>query len=243
MSLSEAVAPVVDLIYPPRCPLCGDGLAAQTGLCSDCWSQLVIPGNPACDSCQRPFADGIGQDQAICGPCLADPPVHDGIAAGTLYNDPSRKLILSFKHGRRIALAPMLARLMAARLPDLEGEWLIIPVPLHRWRIWKRGFNQAAMLATEIGKLKGAAVCLDGLVRLKKTPSLGGLGKKARAKALAGAIGVNPRRRESLSGRQVILVDDVMTSGATSNACVKALKKAGASKVIVACFARVTDQV
>ncbi len=243
VSFSEVIAPIVDLIYPPRCPLCGDGLAAQTGLCSECWSQLVIPAGPACDSCQRPFADGVGHDQAICAPCLAEPPVHDGIAAGTLYNDPSRRLILSFKHGRRIALAPMLARLIAARLPELEGEWLIVPVPLHRWRIWKRGFNQAAMLASEIGKLRGAEVCLDGLARLKKTPSLGGLGKKARAKTLAGAIGVTANRSEQLRGKQIILVDDVMTSGATSNACVKALKNAGADKVIVACFARVLEEV
>lgn len=131
---------------------------------------------------------------------------------------------------------------MAACLPELEGDWLIIPAPLHRLRIWKRGFNRAAMLASEKGKLKSAAMCVDGLVRLKKTPSLGGLGKKARAKALAGAIGVNPRRSGSLQGAQIILVDVVMTSGATSNACVNALKKAGADKVIVVCFARVLDE-
>lgn len=106
-----------------------------------CWAELVIPGEPACGSCQRPFGSTAVLDGAVCAPCLADPPRHDGIAAATLYNDASRKLVLAFKHGRRIALAPMLAKMAAARLPELEGNWLVVPVPLHRWRLWRRGFN------------------------------------------------------------------------------------------------------
>ena len=133
VKLLEPVAPLIDLIYPPRCPLCGQGLAAQGGLCSSCWQELAIPGEPACALCQRPFADHM-PDGTICAPCLAEPPRHDGIAAGTLYNDASRKLVLAFKHGRRIALAPLLSRLIAARLPQLDGEWRAVPVPLHRWR-------------------------------------------------------------------------------------------------------------
>src|SRR5690606_11340603 len=110
--LRQALAPVIDLVYPPRCPLCGGALAAQDGLCAACWGELAIPGEPACASCQRPFGQGI-HDGAICAPCLADPPRHDGIAAATLYNDASRKLVLAFKHGRRIALARLLASLVA----------------------------------------------------------------------------------------------------------------------------------
>lgn len=239
--LRQALAPVIDLVYPPRCPLCGGALAAQVGLCGACWGELAIPGEPACASCQRPFGQGI-PDGAICAPCLADPPRHDGIAAATLYNDASRKLVLAFKHGRRIALARLLARLVAARLPALEGEWLAVPVPLHRRRLWQRGFNQSALLASELCKRTGAKLVVDGLIRRKPTPTLGGLGKKARARVLSGAIAANPARAENLKGAQVLLVDDVMTSGATSSACVSALKRGGAEKVVVACFARVLDE-
>jgi ComF family protein len=136
----------------------------------------------------------------------------------------------------------MLARIVAARLPSLEGQWLAVPVPLHRWRLWRRGFNQSALLAREIARSAGAELVVDGLVRRKATPVLGGLGRKARARALSGAIASNPKRAARLKGARIVLVDDVMTSGATTNACVSALKRAGARKVIVACFARVLEE-
>ncbi len=241
VSLAQTLAPVIDLVFPPRCPLCGEGLLAQSGLCAACWSGLTIPGEPACTSCQRPFAGGIAEG-SVCAPCLAYPPRHDGVAAGTLYNDTSRRLVLAFKHGRRIALAPMMARLISARMAAIDESWLIVPVPLHRWRLWRRGFNQAALLATEVARLKGARVEVDALLRRKATPILGGLNRKARARALAGAIAINPRRANLLRGAKVVLVDDVLTSGATSGACVRVLRRAGAEKVVVACFARVLDE-
>ena len=237
MQVPALLAPVVDLVFPPRCPLCGEGLAAQVGLCAACWGELAIPGEPSCASCQRPLADGV-VDGSTCAVCLADPPRHDGIAAGTLYNEASRKLVLAFKHGHRIALAPMLARLVAAKLPDEVGEgWIAVPVPLHRWRLWSRGFNQSALLGREIAALRGCRLLVDGLVRTRRTPPLGGLGKKARARMLSGAIAVNPSRASGIKGARIVLVDDVLTSGATTDACVRALKRAGASEVAIACFA------
>ncbi len=245
MAITQTIAPLIDMAFPPRCPLCGEGLLAQTGLCAACWNELVIPGEPSCSLCQRPFPDGM-TDGAVCAPCLAQAPRHDGIAAGTLYNDASKRLVLSFKRGKRIALAPMMARLMAARLGPIDAQadagWLLVPVPLHRWRLWRRGFNQAALLASEIARIKGMRLEVDGLLRIKATPSLGGLGAKARARAMAGAIAVNPKRAEHLRGASVVLVDDVLTSGATSHACVSALKRAGAKRVAIACFARVLDE-
>lgn len=241
MTALAVLNPLVDLVFPPRCPLCGDPLAAQGGLCVECWGKLAIPGEPACVLCQRPM--GADSTEGVtCAPCLAQPPRHDGIAAATLYTDASRDLVLAFKHGRRIGLARLLGRLIAAKLAGLEGEWLVVPVPLHRWRLWRRGFNQAALLGRELAKARGSALVVDGLIRRKRTPTLGGMGKTARARALSGAIAANPRRIGVIKGAKVLLVDDVLTSGATTNACIAALKRAGAEQVVVACFARVLDE-
>ncbi|WP_404482751.1 double zinc ribbon domain-containing protein [Novosphingobium sp. BL-52-GroH] len=241
MSIGGALLPLFDLLYPPRCPLCGAGIAAQTGLCMDCWSTLAIPGDPSCRACGRPFGEAMPEG-GTCVPCLADPPRHAGIAAGTLYNDTSRKLVLALKHGNRLALAPMMAGLIVPKLSFVDGAWLVVPVPLHRWRLWKRGYNQAAELGRHVARRTGARLCVDALERRKPTPSLGGLGKLARKRVLSGAIGVRAGRAATLKGVSVVLVDDVLTSGATSNACVSALRRAGAEKVVVACFARVLDE-
>ena len=241
MRFAQTLAPAVDLIFPPRCPVCGDAIAAQTGLCASCWNELEIPSEPACALCNRPFADSV-RDNAVCAPCLAQPPRHDGIVAATLYNDTSRKLVLTFKHGNRIALAPMLARLMLAKLTFLDAGWIVVPVPLHRWRLWRRGYNQAGLLAQAVGKGSEARVMLDALQRHRHTPSLGRLTAAARRRALKGAIAVNPRRVAAIEGARLVLIDDVLTSGATSDTCVDVLKRAGAREVRVACFARVLDE-
>jgi ComF family protein len=254
MGLPETLAPLVDLVFPPRCPLCGTGVATQAGLCGGCWSELVIPATPACSLCQRPFVGAL-PDGLVCAPCMAEPPLHDGIAAATVYNPASRRLVLSYKYGRRIALAPMLARLMVVRLaltgltgadfgPDEDPArgWLVVPVPLHRWRLWQRGFNQSALLAREIARATGARLAVDALVRRKHTPTLGGLGHDARARVLSGAMRLHPRRKWPWQGAKVVLVDDVVTSGATTDACIAVLKRAGASKVVIACVARVMDE-
>jgi ComF family protein len=218
--LTEGLRPVVDLVYPPRCPSCGEAVAAQGGLCIDCWSLIEVPGS----------------DRA------AQEPGNARILAATIYNDVSRKLVLAFKHGGKIALAPLLGRLMAARIPESEGELpLLVPVPLHRWRLWGRGYNQSALLAREIAKAGKGTLLVDALVRRKRTPSLGGLGREERRRALAGAIALHRGAAEKVRGRHVILVDDVLTSGATSNACVKVLIDAGAASVRVACFALASD--
>lgn len=240
--IAEGLSPLVDLIYPPRCPICGEGVGRHGGLCLTCWSELVIPGEPSCSRCSRPFAPGAEEGQ-VCAPCLAQPPRHDGVFAATLYNEPSRKLVLAFKHGGKIGLAPLLARLIAARLPEpTEDSPLLVPVPLHRWRLWKRGYNQAALLARELEKLGKGTFVPDALVRRKATPSLGGLGRKARERALSGAIGVSPRHLSKIKGENIVLVDDVLTSGTTANACVSALLKSGARSVQIACFARVMEE-
>jgi ComF family protein len=246
MPVSQLVAPIVDFIFPPRCPLCGAALAQHGGLCAGCWTSLVMPSEPACPRCSRPFvrAPAVG---TVCALCLASPPRHDGIVAATLYNDVSRRLVLAFKRGGRIALAPFLARMITARMAAspagaIGPDWLAVPVPLHRWRLWSRGYNQSALLARELAAQSGATLLVDGLIRTRATPTLGGLGRRARARILQGAIQTRPSARQRLSGAQVVLVDDVLTSGATTSACVRALKRAGAKTVVIACFARVLDE-
>ncbi len=213
------IQPVVDLVYPPRCPACGIAIANQQGLCAECWGTLDIPSGEA--------------DEGAAVP----------VFAATYYNDTSRKLVLAYKHGGRIALSQLLARMIAARLPD-AGDCgalppLLVPVPLHRWRLWHRGFNQAALLASELAQMGKGEALVDGLIRCKRTPSLGGLGREARDRALAGAIIMNPAKAAILAGRHVVLIDDVLTSGATSRSCLAALRQGKVASMAVACFARV----
>lgn len=172
-----------------------------------------------------------------CAPCLIGAPDHDGVRAAVAYGDVARSIVLKLKHGRRIGLAKMIGRTLVRHLPS--ETVLIVPVPLHRWRIWGRGFNQSALIAAEIARLSGQPVELDVLQRVKATPMLRGLGSVERAKAVKSAFQVNPAWVSRIGGETIILVDDVYTSGATANACARVLKKAGAVRVIILCWARV----
>ena len=238
-TLSLALKPLVDFVYPPRCPLCGEGVAAGPGLCAACWDTLESPGEPACTRCQTPLETSTLFGD--CEACRASPPKHAGIAAATLYNDPARQLVLRFKHGGRIGLSKLMGQLIAARLANVSIEAVLIPVPLHPTRLWMRGYNQAALLARSISAQTGMSVLLDGLERTRATPNLGGLGRAQRAKVLKGAIRVKTSRASSIRGREMVLVDDVLTSGATSSVCLQALLDAGAKSVRIACFARVAE--
>ena len=219
-TFKEGLRPVVDLVFPPRCPSCGAPLAVQGGLCSDCWGEIE-------------FSQSSTQS-------AEEVPTQSEIISACRYNDSSRKLILAFKHGGKISLAPLLASLIAAQMEDADDtSALLVPVPLHRSRLWQRGFNQAALLARELEIRGKGELIVDALVRTKRTPSLGALGSDERAKTLENAISVRPRSRDRINGRNLVLVDDVVTSGATSEACSKALIAAGAAQVQVACFAHV----
>lgn len=218
--LARQFAPLVDFVYPPRCPACGSAIAVQAGLCADCWSTLEVPEHLAVEGHAVP------------------------VYAATYYNETSRKLVLAYKHGGRIALSRLLARLIAARMPEpMAGRAppLLVPVPLHRWRLWQRGFNQAALLAQELARLGKGEAAVGALVRHRRTPNLGGLGREARERVLTGAIRLAPRASAQIKGRDVVLIDDVLTSGATSRACLAAIARAAPASVAVACFARVEE--
>lgn len=231
------VRAAIDFALPPRCPACGAIVAADGSFCPDCWGRLRFLSGPGCAACNLPFDFDRGEG-ALCGECLADPPAHDGVRAAVSYGDVARGVAIKLKHGRRIALAKVVAGHLRRHLEG-EADAILAPVPLHRWRIWRRGFNQSALIAAALGKATGLTVRNDLLVRRKATPMLRGLGRAARAETLRGAFAVPNDKRAALKGRTVMLVDDVYTSGATAGACARALKRAGAARVVVICWARV----
>ena len=173
-----------------------------------------------------------------CEPCLSDPPAHDGVSAAVAYGPIARSLVLRLKYGRRPGLAKTIAKYLVPFAVQHPGA-LIVPVPLHRWRIWSRGFNQSALIAQAIAAQTGASMELDLLRRIRATPVLKGLGARDRRRAVNRAFAINPACAGQVKGRDVLLIDDVYTSGATANACAKALKRGGASSVHILCWARV----
>jgi len=222
---------------PPRCPGCGEITAEDHRFCAACWMQLDFLGDPACATCGEPLPVDPGPD-ARCGACLAAPPALDGARAAVAYGEIARRLAIGLKHGRRPGMAETIAR-QIERLAPADGEVLLAPVPLHRWRIWSRGFNQSALIARALARRRGLPLVLDLLERRKPTPMLRGLGRSERARAVRGAFTVTERRKAALAGRRVLLIDDVYTTGATANACAAALKRAGAAEVRLLCWARV----
>lgn len=212
--------------------------AADHRFCAACWGRLRFLGPPWCAACQLPFAFDRGEG-ALCGECLAEPPPYDGVRAAVAYGDVAREVALKLKYSGRLACAQTMARAMERLMP--EDADLLVPVPLHRWRIWSRGFNQAALIAAALAKACGRPADTGVLRRVKATPVLRGLGARGRAKVVAGAFALADGARARLAGKTVVLVDDVHTSGATAAACARVLKRGGAAKVILLCWARVLD--
>ena len=233
--LKGALRPVLDYALPPRCPGCGAIVEADDAFCLSCWGGMHFLSEPCCARCGVPFDHDRGTD-AACGACLAEPPPFDSARAVLAYGDVARKVALRLKYGRRIGLARLIARHMERRLPELDAPPLIMPVPLHRWRLWWRGFNQSALIADHLGRASGLPVDKHGLLRTRATQPLRGMHAGQRAKAVRGAFALAPGHQ--VKGRAVLLIDDVHTSGATAAACARVLKRGGASSVHLMCWAR-----
>lgn len=236
--LGALLHPVIALALPPRCAGCGTITNSDHRFCGACWGSLRFLGPPWCASCHVPFPHDQGSG-ARCGPCLADPPSHAGVDAAVAYGRVARDVALRLKYGRRAAFAETAARLMIRHLRS-DAE-LLLPVPLHRWRLWSRGYNQAGLIAASLSRASGVAWAGDLLVRRRPTPVLKGLGAEGRRRAVKGAFAVPPSGRMQIVGRHIVLVDDVYTSGATAGACVSVLRRAGAASVSILCWARVID--
>jgi ComF family protein len=235
--LAVPVRSLVDLVLPPRCPGCRVIVDGDGRFCSDCWQALQFITAPQCASCGTPFVHDMGP-AAQCGVCLATPPKFDSARAPFIYGGPARAVVLALKHGDRQHLATVMAsHMQRAAGSMLAPGALLVPVPLHRWRLWRRGFNQAALLAQAVARRSGLAVDLDVLARIRATQSSQGLDRTARAANVRGAFRVADRSR--VQSRDVVLVDDVLTTGATADACAHRLHRAGARSVHVLTFARV----
>ena len=230
---------VLDLLLPPHCPSCGAQITTHGTFCMPCFTKLSFITEPLCTGCGRPFASrAFAGPLRLCSDCLTSPPAWRHARAALLYDDASKTLIVPLKYADRqenaAVLGAQMARAGAALLAQAD---LLVPVPLHRRRLLARGFNQSVLLARALSRGSNIACAPDALQRVRATPSLGEFSGAARAAIMENAIAVRPKRAALIAGRRVLLIDDVMTTGATAQACARALLDAGAAHidVLVAC--------
>ncbi len=233
---------LVQLVFPPRCLSCGGLVETDFGLCGDCWHQTRFVTGLACDLCGVPLAgDSSGVEH--CDECLtiARPWTHG--RAALVYKDVGRRLVLALKHGDRQDIAKPAAQWMArVTRPIAQPDMLVVPVPLHLHRHLARRYNQSALLARALASQLGLDWCPDALERRQATPSLDGKTRAQRFETLAGRITVPDLRTSLIAGRPVLIVDDVMTTGATLAASSDACLAAGATEVCISVLARVAQE-
>ncbi len=239
----RGVGLLLDVLLPPQCLTCDAPVGAPGQFCAACFRRTGFVTDPCCACCGRPFGSAMqGGASGLCTDCREHPPAWTAARAALRYDDQARRILLPFKHGDRIetarALAPHMARAGAALLA--AADWLV-PVPLHRRRLLSRRYNQSALLAQRLSRLSGCPAVLDGLRRTRATPSLGHKTGTERRAEVADAFAVRPSRQGQLVDSRVLLIDDVMTSGATADACALALRAAGVARVDVLVAARVAD--
>jgi ComF family protein len=229
----------LDAVLPPQCLRCHAIIDAPGALCADCWDGVTFLAPPLCDTCGLPFEYDAGPG-TLCGECVRQAPPFERARAAMVYDVASRDLLLAFKHGDRTEAARAFGAWMGrAGAGLLATADVVTAVPLHWTRLFARRYNQAALLAQAIGRGAGVPVVPDLLLRRRKTPSQGGLGPAQRRRNLQGALAPNRRRAAWIDGRRVLLVDDVMTTGATASASARTLLRAGAAAVDVLTLARV----
>lgn len=236
MNLQSAI----HFLYPPRCLACGVETAADFALCGACWRETPFVSGLVCECCGTPLPGDDPGEAAYCDACLFAPKPWATGRAALLYDGVARRMVMALKHGDRLDMVAPMAAWMAEKTGDMDISGAIIaPVPLHRRRLFLRRFNQAALLAQGIAKLKGLDCCPDLLQRLKPTVMQEGMSREKRFENQRNAFRIPPGRMHLIADRRVVLVDDVMTSGATLSACAEVCYGAGAELVNVLVLARV----
>jgi predicted amidophosphoribosyltransferase len=227
-------------IYPAQCVACDAQTEAEFGLCGPCWRETKFIGGLVCDTCGTPLPGEDRGEIVQCDDCMTIARPWDRGRAALIYSGIGRRLVLGLKHGDRTDLARPAAMWMTrVARPLVREDTVLVPVPLHWVRLARRRYNQAALLVHGLGAALDCPVCVDALLRPKKTKPLEGHSRDARFVALSGAIVPNPKRAAAIKGKSVLLVDDVMTSGATLAASAEAAKAAGAINVSIVTLARV----
>lgn len=240
--MPRIVQTALRLLYPPQCLLCRDLVESDFGLCGACWRDTPFIGGLVCDGCGVPLpGDPDDEDRVLCDECLSTPRAWDRGRAALLYRDNGRRLVLGLKHNDRHDVARPAAKWLARTVePLLQPNMVIAPVPLHWTRLAKRRYNQSALITAELSRLTGHTHIPDLLQRVKSTKSLDGHDGNTRRKILSGSIRVHPRRKHRIAGgRPVLVIDDVLTTGATCSAATEALRSGGAGQVCIGALARV----
>lgn len=224
---------ILDFALPPRCAGCGVVVGDVHSFCTDCWGQIDFLGDTGCGICGLPLE---ATEAATCGLCLAKPPRIARTRAAVTYGDLTRTLAIRLKYGRKVAIARTMARYMSPLVAPADDA-VLVPVPLHRSRLWTRGFNQSALVARELSRRLSLRSEPLVLKRVKRTPALKGMSAHQRQKTVSGAFTV--RDAAAVAGKTVILIDDVLTTGSTAEACARTLQRAGAARVELITWARV----
>jgi ComF family protein len=234
------IGAALDLALPPLCAACREPVDGK-GLCPACWSKLSFITRPYCERLGIPFVYDPGPG-ILSMEAIADPPAYHRARAAVRFDEISRALVHALKYGDRLDLAPMMGRWISHAGRELLAEAdALVPVPLHWRRLWARRFNQSAALAAVISGESGVPIAAGALKRVKATAQQVGLSRTERAANIQGAFRVPEAGKAAVTGRRLILVDDVLTSGSTVDGCARALLRAGAANVDVLIFARVAD--
>ena len=230
----------MDFVLPPRCLACGEDVDLQGALCPACWAELSFITDPVCRRCGLPFEADLAVEGGECAGCLAHPPPVDQHRAVWRYEGTARRLVLGFKHGDRTHVAqPLAAHLQRVGQDMFKDADIIAPVPLHKWRLLHRRYNQAALLALTLAARVKLTCLPDLLQRMKNTPSQGGLNHRQRKRNVSSAFACAPHHLAAIQDRHIILVDDVFTTGATLFECAKVLRRAGVRRVDALSLCRV----